>query len=102
MAKVSGAMSAQTVAAAQKLVEELIAEGEKPPMLGGGYMWDPKALAAWYGRCCALGALLGKETWESKLCAWDSTKGDDTPFHTAMLGTLKGIAQYLTLLPGAK
>jgi hypothetical protein len=81
---------------ATALVKALIAEGKAPPTLAGSNMWDPWALAKWYGGCRTLSALLGKgNAWESLLCSWDSSKGDDRAFHIAMLGTLEAIAQYL-------
>jgi hypothetical protein len=81
---------------AATLVQALINEGENPPVLSPSTMWDPWALATWYGNCRTLSALLGKDNpWASVLCSWDSTKGDDRAFHISMLGTLRSIAQYL-------
>jgi hypothetical protein len=78
------------------LVQALVKEGENPSVLPRSTMWDPWALATWYGNCRTLSALLGKDNpWASILCSWDSTKGGDPAFHIAMLGTLRSIAQYL-------
>jgi hypothetical protein len=96
MAKATDKPSAADLQKARKLVTALIAEGQNPPTLGGSNMWDPWALAAWYGNCRALSALLGKgNVWETLLCSWDSDKADDRAFHTAMLGTLRAIEQNL-------
>jgi hypothetical protein len=79
----------------------LIKIGNNPPIeTGTENTWDPRALANWYGRCAWLSALLSAaladaNVWKSSLTSWDSTKGDDERFHTAMLGTLDAIQQCL-------
>jgi hypothetical protein len=89
-------MSADDNKKAAALVQALIAEGKSPPTLPGSTMWDPWALAKWYGGCRTLSTLLGKDNaWESLLCSWDSSIADDRAFHIAMLGTLQAIAEYL-------
>ena len=95
-AKATDGPSAADLEKARKLVEKLIAEGQNPPTLAGSNMWDPWKLATWYGNCRTLSALLGKgNAWESLLCSWDSTKGDNRNFHIAMMGTLMAINDYL-------
>jgi hypothetical protein len=88
--------SADDLKKAASLVKALIAEGIDPPTVPGSKMWDPLALAKWYGSCRTVSSWLGKDNpWQSMLCSWDSSKGDDRAFHVAMLGTLQAIAQYL-------
>jgi len=99
MAKRGKGKSAQNVTQICGRIAVLIQQGNSLPTVPGSTMWDPTALAKWYASCAGLCALLtaaigDSNVWKSTLTSWDPTKSDPAT-HTAMLGTLEAIQQYL-------
>lgn len=81
------------------LLADLIKIGADPPVTTGN-MWDSRQLAKWYARCAGLSAWLSASlgeanVWKSTLTSGDATKLNDRQFHTAMLGTLDAIQEFV-------